>query len=285
VILRALKLEPEYRYQKVNQLRRALNKPAETTTTVLPKPGTSRPQDIHARPTVIPPANQPQHARQPVATAVTANTATQSHALATQPPPAAAPTPVLTRLQQAAQQGQTVVRNTLHQLGQQGQTLIQRRPQPAAQKVPASQATTLAPRPTSAPAAPPFTARLGRAGQRLVTLALLLTLGFGLWRAASPALAQRFPILAPVAGPISDPDPIASPVQARVREDLNLRVGPSTDYPIIAAYLPGTTLTVHGLSADGNWLKVTTSDGETGWMYLPFLDIQGDPATLPIVEE
>ncbi|WP_409303036.1 N-acetylmuramoyl-L-alanine amidase [Peribacillus sp. SCS-155] len=50
---------------------------------------------------------------------------------------------------------------------------------------------------------------------------------------------------------------------------LNVRAGSNTDSAVITAVKAGTALNVSG--ASGNWGKVTTSSGVSGWAYLPYL--------------
>ena len=47
---------------------------------------------------------------------------------------------------------------------------------------------------------------------------------------------------------------------------LNLREGPATEYSILRTLDAGTTFTVLGQDASGNWLFVLLSGGQTGWL-------------------
>ncbi len=82
-----------------------------------------------------------------------------------------------------------------------------------------------------------------------------------------------------------------SSARARVAADadqLRLRQGPGTSYPIILHLAALTPLTILGRSEDGAWLKVSLSDGTQGWVMAQYVDTGGmtslSTATLPIQE-
>ncbi len=52
---------------------------------------------------------------------------------------------------------------------------------------------------------------------------------------------------------------------------LRLRSAPSFSATTLASYFTGTVVTVLGTSNDGNWYKVSTQDGLTGYMYCKYL--------------
>jgi uncharacterized protein YraI len=74
----------------------------------------------------------------------------------------------------------------------------------------------------------------------------------------TPALSQ--PPLAPPATMPADADPVAAV------PNLNVRSGPSTDYPVIRAISGGTQVVVLGQDATGAWLFVQLADGSEGWL-------------------
>lgn len=61
---------------------------------------------------------------------------------------------------------------------------------------------------------------------------------------------------------------------------LNLRRGPSVDYPIITALVQGDELTVIGQNASGTWLNVRTSNGRTGWVSRSYTSFGGTAAVV-----
>jgi hypothetical protein len=108
------------------------------------------------------------------------------------------------------------------------------------------------------------------------------------------ALAQATPILEPpvtitpaqlaptaTLAPTIEPTLAASPTPVPVPPTpsdlgtvgdatLNLRAGPSTNYPVLRALSAGTTFTVLGQDASGSWLYALLGDGQTGWLYRPY---------------
>jgi uncharacterized protein YgiM (DUF1202 family) len=76
------------------------------------------------------------------------------------------------------------------------------------------------------------------------------------------------------ASPTVTPPPTATPTatpipDASVGDQLtNLRSGPAVGFAILAEVAPGTPLEVLGRSADDEWIKVRTPDGDEGWMFL-----------------
>ncbi len=95
----------------------------------------------------------------------------------------------------------------------------------------------------------------------------------------------------PTSTPLPTPTPAppsATPViagEATLAFDSNLREGPGTDTQIVVYLLAGQPLIVLGRDRQGNWLRVETADGHSGWVATtqiePGLDIQ----PLPIYQE
>jgi PKD repeat protein len=67
--------------------------------------------------------------------------------------------------------------------------------------------------------------------------------------------------------------------------DLNLRGGPGMAYPVLGLVPAGETAEVTGVSADGNWWQVKSSDaaGERGWLSARYVTTQ-NVASVPLVE-
>ncbi|MBN1137766.1 MAG: protein kinase [Anaerolineae bacterium] len=115
-------------------------------------------------------------------------------------------------------------------------------------------------------------------------------------RATQPARvpAPTEPPLAPTATPrptrTRAPSPAATAAPAwgaRVRgEAVNLRAGPGTNYPVIAVLKQGTRLTAFERTANSDWFTVEVNDtGQKGWISITVVDMEFDPADLPIVQE
>ncbi len=65
------------------------------------------------------------------------------------------------------------------------------------------------------------------------------------------------------------------------RSELNLRLGPSYDHPVIEILVSGDELDVIGTNADDTWVEVTTVTGITGWVVTDLIDLNIDLTTVP----
>ena len=79
------------------------------------------------------------------------------------------------------------------------------------------------------------------------------------------------PTATPTSTPTSTPTPIpavtpACTIAIVTTTGLNIRSGPSTDYPVIAGIGWGDAVTVIGQSSGGAWIFIRTSDGTQGWI-------------------
>jgi uncharacterized protein YraI len=65
-----------------------------------------------------------------------------------------------------------------------------------------------------------------------------------------------------------------------------VRQGPGVNYPTIGTVGQGDTLDISGVSASGNWLQITTQQGNPGWISsLPtYVRIIGTLDDVPITE-
>lgn len=63
--------------------------------------------------------------------------------------------------------------------------------------------------------------------------------------------------------------------------ELNLRTGPTFEYPVVDILADGDELTVIGVNADDSWLEVVTVTGTTGWVVSDLVEINIDLATVP----
>ena len=67
--------------------------------------------------------------------------------------------------------------------------------------------------------------------------------------------------------------PAATTVPARVAglarvtgQQANLRLGPSTDYPVVKVFTAGTILNISGQNSQGDWLRIRLPEGNDGWI-------------------
>lgn len=65
-------------------------------------------------------------------------------------------------------------------------------------------------------------------------------------------------------------------------EALNVRHGPNTGYTVIATLPTGTVLTVIGRTENSDWWKVKLPDGQTGWVWSAFVELNGDEEDVPV---
>jgi hypothetical protein len=84
----------------------------------------------------------------------------------------------------------------------------------------------------------------------------------------TPILGE--PSITPVSQPASTivglTAPTACQATVRANSSINVRMGPSTDYPAIDALDTGVTAMVIGKNADGTWWNINRPSGGTGWV-------------------
>ncbi len=94
---------------------------------------------------------------------------------------------------------------------------------------------------------------------------------------------------APSAPTVEPAPPESGAPTATATTDVNVRSGPSTDYPSYGVAPTGASAPVTGISPDGGWYVITISttyspDG-TGWVSATYVTLQGTtPAELPVVQ-
>ncbi len=94
---------------------------------------------------------------------------------------------------------------------------------------------------------------------------------------------------APPAEPTPTPEPTPEPtpdtVTVTVLQDMNVRGGPGTNYPVVGSGPAGATSTVVGRNSDSSWVQVQypPDSSSTGWLYAELVEVQGDPSTAPVV--
>lgn len=77
-----------------------------------------------------------------------------------------------------------------------------------------------------------------------------------------------------------NPDP-----RVTILQNMNVRTGPGTDYPVIGPGSAGETSNIIGRNADSSWVQIqyTTANG-SGWVYAPLVQLDGDLNMVPLVE-
>lgn len=88
--------------------------------------------------------------------------------------------------------------------------------------------------------------------------------------------------------PAEAPDPTATPnpeARATILQNMNVRGGPGTGYPVVGAGTVGQSSKIVGRNSDNSWVQVEypgTSDGK-GWVYSDLIQIDGDPNIVDVV--
>lgn len=84
----------------------------------------------------------------------------------------------------------------------------------------------------------------------------------------TPTVASPTPEASPT--PTDTPTPTASPTPAtpvaQAVRSLQIRQGPSSNYPAIGTLAADDMLPIVGISEDGNWFEVQLADGTLGWI-------------------
>lgn len=116
----------------------------------------------------------------------------------------------------------------------------------------------------------------------LVGFCLVLVLY--LWLQASVAQARRLGQIPTLSIPTVTGSPSgAIATVTREQDQINVRGGPSTDYPIVGVLIAGQQVPALGRSVGGQWVEVAYPGGPGGvaWVYSPLVEVVG---SLPIVE-
>jgi len=67
------------------------------------------------------------------------------------------------------------------------------------------------------------------------------------------------------------------------QDQINVRSGPSTDYPIVGVLIAGQRVAALGRSVGGDWVQIAYPgvEGGVAWVYSPLVKLEGSP---PLVE-
>ena len=67
---------------------------------------------------------------------------------------------------------------------------------------------------------------------------------------------------------------------------LNVRRGPSTNYPVIGQLKQNDVVEISGKNADGSWLQIVYPTGTIGrgWISASYAQVRGSPVSIPVVE-
>ena len=104
------------------------------------------------------------------------------------------------------------------------------------------------------------------------------------------------PALLPTQEPTETEPPAVSPAisaepaflttepTARPRNEMNIRQGPGTDYPVIGSAVAGESFNITGRNEAVSWLQVSSDAISQGWLYADLVEISGDVLTAPVVQ-
>lgn len=115
------------------------------------------------------------------------------------------------------------------------------------------------------------------------------TTGSGQTEASQEVVPTETPTLVvpPTDTPIPQPTdtPTPSVPMVTVKQNMNVRGGPGTNYPVIGSGSSGDTTKITGRNQDGSWVQVEyPSDDGRGWLYAPLVDVSGDVSTMPVAQ-
>jgi uncharacterized protein YraI len=92
---------------------------------------------------------------------------------------------------------------------------------------------------------------------------------------AGAAPAVELPTATLAATPIPNP-------RVQASNSLNVRSGPGTAYPVVAALNTGEQADIVAKNPGGDWWQVTLSNGTQGWVYGPLVQTSGDTSAIAV---
>ena len=71
-----------------------------------------------------------------------------------------------------------------------------------------------------------------------------------------------------------------------VPDEVNVRLGPSTDYGLVGVLISGQEAPAIGRSSGGDWIQINYPgvQGNVAWVYAPLVRLEGGQGFLPVVE-
>lgn len=102
----------------------------------------------------------------------------------------------------------------------------------------------------------------------------------------NPPTPTPEPTQTPTATPAPTQEPAAEAVSVTILQDMNVRGGPGTNYPIVGPGPAGSTAPVIGRNDSASWLQVEypPGSGGTGWVFAELVQVSGDPQTVAVAE-
>jgi hypothetical protein len=114
---------------------------------------------------------------------------------------------------------------------------------------------------------------------RYFIIIILFSLGLGIFFASPVAAAPSVQQEATVTGTPEGPTIL-------VPEQVNVRLGPSTEYEKVGVLIAGQRLPAVGRSPGGEWIQIVYAGvpGNLAWVYAPFVTLDTGQRLLPIIE-
>lgn len=110
---------------------------------------------------------------------------------------------------------------------------------------------------------------------------------------AADALPQptTAPTTAPTTEPVVTATPTATPQPTSVvplaiveAANVNVRSGPSTDYPPVGNLVAGQSCPINGRNAEATWWRLSCTSGLSGWVFGQLLAITGGLDQVPVIQ-
>ncbi len=114
----------------------------------------------------------------------------------------------------------------------------------------------------------------------LLCLTFLLSFGGLLLKAHAEESAQIPTVAIPT---VTSSPSVATIVVTLDQEQINVRAGPNTDYPIVGVLIAGQRVPALGRTVGGDWIQIVYPGipGGKAWVYAPLVIVEG---FLPLVE-
>ncbi len=81
--------------------------------------------------------------------------------------------------------------------------------------------------------------------------------------------------------PSPEPSPVPVPVTVQARFLTNIRSGPGTEFDILELLQPDERRPVIERTGTGDWLRISTTSGQDGWVVASVVVVNGDLTTVP----
>lgn len=94
-------------------------------------------------------------------------------------------------------------------------------------------------------------------------------------------MARSFVLQALVAAALAVPALVSAQQTAYTSALLNLRAGPSPDFPVVAVLQPGVALAVQGCTTGYSWCDVVVDGNVRGWVFAQYLTYPSGPQYVP----